>query len=382
MPWQARTPMDAKREFVELALKEGANRRQLCRRFSIGPKAAYALLARYAAHGEAAFVERSRRPHASPAKTALAVETALLDLRRQHPAWGARKLAQRLRDLGHQRVPAPSTITSILRRNGLIDTQASLAAQHWQRFEHEAPNSLWQIDFKGYFDTTAARCYPLTLLDDHSRFNLALQACQQPDGASVQHHLEAVFKRYGLPVRINADNGSPWGSPSKAEHGLSALSVWLIRQGVGISHSTPYHPQTNGKLERFHRSLKAEVLNGRGFRDLAHVQTAFEQWRGIYNHERPHEAIDMQVPMQRYRSSPRPFRDELSPIEYSPNDIVLTVGWNGLINFHGLKLRLSSALHRLPIALRPDPSADGCFDAYFCHQRFMRLDMNALTASN
>lgn len=382
MPWQPRNPMDIKREFVALALQEGANRRELCRRFGIGPKAGYALLARYAQEGDAAFTERSRRPHGSPMKTAAELEGALLALRREHPAWGGRKLARRLSEMGHAQVPAPSTITAILRRCGLIEPAASLAAQPWRRFEHERPNALWQIDFKGHFETAAGRCHPLTLLDDHSRFNLLLKACQREDTASVRPHLSTAFQQYGLPERINADNGSPWGSPSNPGQSLSDLSVWLIRLGIQVSHSAPYHPQTNGKLERFHRSLKAEVLAGRSFADQVQAQAALDRWRNIYNHQRPHEALGLQVPMQRYCSSPRNYRPELPPIEYAPDDIVLTVGWNGFITFRKVKLRLSSALHRLPIALRADPHADGCFDVFFCHQRFMHLDMNRLTASN
>ncbi len=382
MPWQPKDLMNIKREFVQLALQEGANRRELCRRFGIGPKAGYALLARYAQEGDGAFNARSRRPHASPLRTPAAMEQALLDLRREHPAWGGRKLARRLAELGHRHVPSAATVTAILHRHGLISPAASVAAQHWQRFEHPEPNALWQIDFKGYFETAGGKCHPLTVLDDHSRFNLALQACARPDTPSVREHLTAVFERYGLPLRINADNGGPWGSPRQAVHGLSELSVWLIRQGIHISHSAPYHPLTNGKIERFHRSLKAEVLAGRSFADLAQAQSAFERWRGIYNCERPHQALGLRTPIERYCSSPRAYVRQLPAIEYSPDDAVQVVGWNGAVAFQGVKLRVSTALHRLPIAFRADPRADGFFDAFFCHHHFMRLDMKTLTASN
>ncbi|CAN7542049.1 IS481 family transposase [Variovorax paradoxus] len=382
MPWQPRDLMDTKREFLELALQEGANRRELCRRFGISPKTGYALLRRHALQGMGdACTPRSTRPHHSPARSSAVIEQAVVELRRQHPRWGGRKIAQRLSDLGFSGVPAPSTITGILHRHGLITPEASQAAEHWQRFEHELPNALWQIDFKGYFETGAGRCHPLTVIDDHSRFNLTIAACSQTNTTRVQDHLQQVFLRYGLPVRINADNGAPWGSPAKAEHGLSALSVWLIRLGIRISHSAPYHPQTNGKLERFHRSLKAEVLNGRSFLDLAQAQDAFEHWRGVYNHERPHEALGMQTPAARYQVSPRALPAVLAPIEYGPDDQVLTVGWNGWVHFEGRKLRLSSALHRLPVAMRPDPKVDGCFDAFFCHHRFMRLDLRNPTTT-
>jgi len=382
MPWQPRDLMQTKREFVHLALQEGANRRELCRRFGIGSRAAYALLARYAKEGDSAFVARSRRPHYSPARTPPHLEQAVIELRQQHPAWGARKIARRLIDLGHQDVPTPSTVTAILHRNALINPEASQAAQHWQRFEHDSPNALWQIDFKGYFDTDRERCHPLTLLDDHSRFNLALHACRRPDTSNVRTQLISVFERYGLPQRINADNGGPWGSPSNVEHGLTELSIWLIRQGIEVSHSAPHHPQTNGKIERFHRSLKAEVLNGRHFDDLSQAQRAFERWREVYNHQRPHEALGMLTPMQRYRASAKAYVHKLPAIEYAPDDIVLTVGWNGFVKFKGLKLRLSNALHRLPVAFRHATGTDSCYDAFFCHHRFMRLDMDAVKRSN
>jgi transposase InsO family protein len=382
MPWQPRDLMDTKREFVELALQEGANRRELCRRFGISPKTGYALLKRFAAQGDAAYTPRSRRPLSSPMRTCTQIEQAVVALRQQHPAWGGRKIARRLGDLGHVHVPPASTVTAILHRHGLITPEASLCAQPWQRFEHEAPNALWQIDFKGDFDTAASRCYPLTLLDDHSRFNLALQACANVATASVQPQLANVFRRYGLPVRINADNGAPWGSPRLASHGLSALSVWLIRLGIRVSHSAPYHPQTNGKIERFHRSLKTELLAGRSFTDLAHAQAAFERWRSIYNHERPHDALGMTTPAARYRLSARCYRESLPAIEYPSGDTVVVVKHNGEANFKGYRLKVSNSLLKLPIAFRADPQHDGMFDVFFCHHRFLRLDFNALTASN
>jgi transposase InsO family protein len=378
MAWIPKALMDIKQDFVKLALQEGANRRELCRRFGISAKTAYTLLARYAKEGQAAYVPRSRKPHSSPTRTAPDVENAVTALRREHPAWGGRKIAQRLADLGMVNVPPASTITAILHRHGLITPAASSAAQHWQRFEHDLPNSLWQIDFKGYFETTAGKCHPLTLLDDHSRFNLALQACARPDTPSVQSHLIGVFQRYGLPVRINADNGGPWGSPRLAAHGLSELSVWLIRLGIKVSHSAPYHPQTNGKIERFHRSLKAEVLAGRNFADLAQAQSAFEHWRGIYNQQRPHDALGLQTPASRYCPSLTRYTSSLAPVEYAQQDTVALVKWNGEVHFKGYQLRVSSALHKLPIAFRPDALQDGCYDVFFCHHRFMRLDLKTL----
>lgn len=381
MVWMEKSTVSLRQEFVELARQEGANKRQLCRRFGISPKTGYKWLQRAAQElpTAQALADRSRRPHTSPTRSADAIEQQVLALRQAHPAWGGRKIARRLADLGHV-APAPSTVTHILHRHGLITQAASQAAQPWQRFEHDAPNSLWQIDFKGHFATLAGRCHALTLLDDHSRFNLLLCALSRTDNAAVRPQLIQAFRRYGLPLRINADNGSPWGSPSAGGRSLSELAIWLIRLGVRVSFSAPHHPQTNGKLERFHRSLDVEVIAGRHFRDHGAVQHAFDAWRQSYNCERPHEALAMTVPTQRYRASALSYPEQLRQIEYPSTDTVITVGWNGFIRFQGRKLRTSSALHRLPIGIRPHKDRDGVHDVYFCHQRFMQIDLNALAA--
>jgi transposase InsO family protein len=377
MVWMEKSTVSLRQEFVRLASLDGVNRRELCRRFGISPKTGYKWLARACDAQPSALTDRSRRPHTSPTHSCAATEQAVLALRREHPAWGGRKIARRLADLDQAQL-APSTVTHILRRHGLITPEASQAAQPWQRFEHDAPNSLWQIDFKGHFATLVGRCHGLTLLDDHSRFNLLLSALARTDTAPVQAQLTQAFRRYGLPLRINADNGPPWGSPSAGGRSLSELAIWLIRLGVRVSFSTPYHPQTNGKLERFHRSLDAEVIAGKNFKDHASVQRTFDAWRQTYNCERPHEALAMAVPVERYRASAVSYPDRLRDIEYPTTDTVVIVGWNGLIHFHGHKLRTSTALHRLPIGIRPDPERDGVHDVYFCHQRFMQIDLHAL----
>lgn len=292
MPWKAQNIMSLKHEFVLLARQEGANRRELCRRFEISPQTGYKWLQRFAQEGAEGLHERSRRPVSSPAISSADVEQAVVALRRQHSAWGGRKISRRLADLNSAEV-APSTVTAILHRHGLISALASETATHWTRFERDEPNALWQADFKGHFETAQGRCSPLTMIDDHSRFNVALHACAKTTTEVVQTQMQRVFGLYGLPVQINFDNGAPWGSP-KAPGQLTELGVWLIRLGVVVSHSRAYHPQTNGKDERFHRSLDVEALQGRSFETLAKVQAALDRWRAVYNHERPHHALQAQ----------------------------------------------------------------------------------------
>ena len=379
MPWDTKDIMSLREEFVRLANQESVNRRELCRRFGISPQTAYKWLKRYAAEGTAGLTDRSKRPKNSPGLTAAEVQTAVVELRSRHPAWGGRKISRRLQDLGLAKV-APSTVSGILHRHGLIALPPE-AGKAWQRFEHEAPNALWQADFKGHFETLQGRCSPLTVLDDHSRYNLVLQACGNMRADTVQSAFEAAFRRYGLPVRMNFDNGAPWGSPSQPGQ-VTELALWLIRLGIRVSYSRPYHPQTNGKEERFHRSLKAEVLNGRSFEHLAQAQTAFARWRHVYNHERPHEALQMQVPISRYQSSPRAFPHVLPLIEYGPHDEVVRVAWNGELRFRGQKYKVSSALHRHDVALRPRPTEDGVFDVFFAHHRCLTIDLNSSTTAS
>ena len=212
MPWREVSAMDERREFVRLALQEGANRRELCRRFGISPDVGYKWLRRWQA-GDEQLAERSRRPSLSPSRSPAEMEAQVLAARERHPAWGARKLRRWLADQGAT-VPAASTVHEILRRHGRIDPRVS-ADQARLRFERPAPNELWQMDFKGWVTLAGgARCHPLTIVDDHSRFSPCLKACADQQGSTVRSHLESSFRRYGLPEAIFVDNGSPWGDAS------------------------------------------------------------------------------------------------------------------------------------------------------------------------
>jgi transposase InsO family protein len=378
MPWRTSTVIDQKEEFVRLAATGSINFSQLCLRYAISRKTGYKWLARWAAGcgSSRSLLPLSSRPLSSPRLTEASLQCQVLALRTSNPAWGGRKIAHVLmRDQGLR--VAPSTVTGILHRHGLISPPASQAATPWQRFEHEAPNRMWQMDFKGHFATDTVRCHALTVLDDHSRFNVLLHALDNERFESVQACLSDAFGRYGLPERINADNGSPCGTAGQLS-GVTRLALWLIRLGVTLSYSRPHHPQTNGKDERFHRTLKAEVLAHRHFRDLLEVQHHFDRWRHVYNCQRPHEALHMATPATRYAPSPRPMPDPLPAIEYAPDRIVRKVQARGLITFKGQTIRLSPVLRGLPVALVEHQSDDDVFDVFFCHQRIDRIDLAAL----
>lgn len=374
MTWKAQSMTDIRLEFVRLALCEGANRRLLCRRFGISAKTGYKWLQRYLAEGSSGLGDRSRRPHSSPGQVSADVEAAVLALRNENPAWGGRKLSAVIRreNLASP-VPAASTITTILKRHG-VSTGQNGAPFLPQRFEHERPNDLWQMDFKGHVGMADGnRLHPLTILDDHSRYCIALEACLDQRSLTVRQALVGAFRRYGLPLCIITDNGPPWGDGPGSP--FTPLGVFLIEQGIRIAHSRPYHPQTMGKDERFHRTLKAEVLAATHFDGIAQAAKRFSQWRMTYNLRRPHQALGLGVPAQRYASSPREYRDSVDPFDYGPDDRVRRVQHGGFISIGGRKIRLPKAFHGKDIAIRPTQH-ENMFEAFYRHQFIARIDFN------
>jgi transposase InsO family protein len=374
MPFAEVSRMESREVFVQLATQEGANIRALCRQFTISPTTAYAWLARYAEEGTAGLTEHSRRPHTSPRQTPPELEAVVVALREQQPTWGGRKLHRALRDQGVGDVPSPATCTAILRRHGLLDPEEAVKHRPVQRFESGAPNALWQIDFKGDVVLPGQRVYPLQVLDDHSRFLLGVQVCADQRGTTVQTVLTALFRTYGLPGRMLADNGSPWGT-TQAEGHLTRVSAWLVRLGIVISHGRPYHPQTQGKIERAMRTLQADVLRGHRYADAAAVQAACDAWRQTYNTWRPHEALELATPASRYQPSSVPFPETLPPLLYLPHDVVRRVSQPGCISFEGTTWRVSKALIGESVALRPTDT-DGIFSVFYAHHRVRTLNLH------
>lgn len=373
MPWKELSLMSQRLEFVKFTLAETSNISSLCKNFNISRKTAYKWIKRFKNKGPSGLLDLSRKPHHSPDQTLKPMVQATLKIRDQHPAWGGRKIRARLIALGKTNVPSASTITSILKRENRLLNDPNKQNKPYTRFEHPYPNDLWQMDFKGYFQAGIHYCHPLTILDDHSRFNLCLAACPNEKTLTVKQHLTHTFRQYGLPYRMTMDNGAPWGHDE--EHAFTPLTVWLMRLGIRVSHSRPYHPQTQGKDERFHRSLKTELLVYHSFKDLLHCQTHFDQWRNIYNLERPHEACDMKPPICRYQPSHRLFPETLPPIEYGSTDIVRKIYDGGRLHYKNKIFRIGKAFKGYPVALRPTIQ-DGIFDVYFCHIKIKQIDLN------
>ena len=371
MPWREVSVMDQRREFALLARQEGVNRRQLCRRFGISPDTGYKWMERAEA-GDAELADRSRRPHRSPRRSDAAMEAQVLAVRDAHPAWGARKIACCLKRDG-MTPPATSTVHEILRRNGRIIAPPGDRAQLLGRFEREAPNQLWQMDFKGRMPLDdGSASHPLTMVDDHSRYSLCIGACANEQNATVQQHLTSTFRRYGMPDALFVDNGSPWGDTGGSR--WTALRVWLLRLGVDLIYARPYHPQSRGKNERFHRTLKAEVFAMRRFRDLQEVQRACDAWRTVYNCERPHEALDMDVPASRYKPSARSMPDKPAEIEYADGEIVRRVSDDRCISFRNRPWRVPKAFRGERLAIRPK-DRDGHYGVFFGSRQVGEIDL-------
>lgn len=363
MPWKEETIMSLKEEFISRALAKEESFTKLCQEYKITRKTGYRLVKRHQEEGVAGFIPRSKKPFSSPHRTDIKIEEAIVNLRLQQPTWGPRKIIKCLSNKGINNLPALSTTTSILKRYNLITIEESLKRQKLIRFEREFPNDLWQMDFKGKFQLlTKQSCYPLTIIDDHSRFSLSIKACANEQHFTAKKQLIHVFKNYGLPNQINVDNGNPWGNSKLLPY--TALTVWLMQLGIRVTHSRPRHPQTNGKCERFHRTLKGDLISRHPMRTLSHAQKLFDKWRHHYNHERPHEGIDMEVPVSRYAASKKQMPNQLPLIEYNDDAIVRKIRGNGYISYNSKEYLVGEAFKGSHIEIKHD-EMNGCIKLYF-----------------
>jgi transposase InsO family protein len=341
--------MDQKIEFVIRAVQSKEPMAALCREFGISRPTGYLWVSRYKATGSVAGLqERSRRPNTSPLRTTSSIEQDVVNLRRQW-GWGAKKLQVLLRDQEGIHLPLV-TINRIIKRNGLIlpGTEAPKATQ---RFEKNSPNELWQMDFKGYYTTRHGKVFPLTILDDHSRFVVGLFAQKRTDRASVWRNLVRVFCEFGLPESMLMDHGTPWWGTT-SEIGLSQLSVALLKQGIRLTYSGIGHPQTQGKVERFHRTLNQEI-HRRGAPEIINSWTKLlNSIRRDYNEKRPHEALRMRPPSAVYKPSTRQFNPNPREWDYPPGSNVVTVKHSGVISYRNRAYLVSQALEGERVAIQ------------------------------
>ena len=371
MGWREVSVADQRREFVMLALLKGANVSSLSGRFGISRQTGHLWLRR-CARGERDFEDRSRRPLHSPRRLSGELEARILSVRDAHPAWGARKIAAVLRRDGVE-PPAASTVHAVLSRHGRIAPDRP--GRPYGAFERDAPNALWQMDFKGRVRLgCGAWLHPLTVIDDHSRFAVGLAACANQQTQTVQARLEGTFRRHGLPEAIYVDNGSPWGGGRPGQ--WTPLRLWLLKLGIETIHSKPYHPQGRGKNERFHRSLAAEVFSIAPLAGFDDAQAAFDRWRHVYNRERPHQALGFATPAERYRPSKREFPATLPAPQYDHGEIVRRVGTTkASVSFRNRLWKVPEAFFGETLAIRPR-LPDGRFAICFGAHDIASIDLN------
>jgi transposase InsO family protein len=340
MPWRETSVMEQRIEFLMRARQEGMPFAQLCREYGISRQTGYTWCRRLEEGGSfGALRERSRRPAHSPTRTPEAVAARVLALRDQY-GWGARKLQVLLAREGI--ALEEWTLNRILRRQGRVACEAAPGSAR-QRFAREAPNQLYQLDFKGEYRLGQGWCYPLSLLDDHSRYLVGLWALPSTRLEGVQQALRGLFREQGVPQAMLMDRGRPWWATTNG-HGLTRLSVWLLEQDIALLYGRPYHPQTRGKVERFHRTLKARTRLEGVPPDLPSWQRWVRRFREEYNTVRPHEALGMRCPVEAYSPAHlRPYREQPAPYTY-PRGVVRRLNSQGCLEWRGRRWFVCEAL--------------------------------------
>jgi putative transposase len=341
MPWKECHVMDERLRFVARLL-EGEKMAPLCAEFGISRKTGYKIFERYKDNGITAFTDRSRRPYRQANRLPAPIEATIVRLKREYPGWGAPKIREKLRQrITPLQLPAISTVHAVLDRHGLV---------HRRRRRRAGPtstalsrptesNALWCADYKGEFMLGNRRyCYPLTITDFASRYLLTCEALSTTQETFAFTAFDRAFREFGLPGTIRTDNGVPFAAPT-ALYRLSKLAVWWLRLGIQIERIQPGHPQQNGRHERMHRTLKAEATKPAAA-NVLQQQARFDAFVTRYNHERPHQALGMQVPAAVYARSPRVYRG-LDDLTYPFHDATFTVTHCGRICFHGRKINLS-----------------------------------------
>ena len=339
MPWRTESVMDQRVEFVLRARHGGESVAGLCRAYQISRPTGYLWLQRYQAVGSVSgLAEHSRRPRHSPTRTGEEITTAVLALR-DEKGWGGPKIAKVLERRG---LPvAPATAQRILKRAGRVSKPS--VAKATQRFARAQCNELAQMDFKGEYTLPYEKCYPLSLLDDCSRYLHGLWPLRSTGGEDVKQTLEGHFREYGVPLSILMDHGTPWFSMRNV-HGLTWVAVWLLKQGVVLHYSGVGHPQTQGKVERFHQTLKRRTKHRGAPTTLGEWKRWALEFRHEYNYERPHEALQMQTPGEVYKPvNLRPYQEQPREWEYSDGR-VKRLDTQGMLYYRGQTYFVSEAL--------------------------------------
>jgi transposase InsO family protein len=343
MPWKAPSPMDLRRELIK-RIADGEKPADVRRAYGISKKTMNKFRARYARFGDEGLRDQSRAPHVIPHKTGPEVVEVLIAERTRHPTWGPKKLKDVLEKRLERTLPSASTIGNVLVQHGLVARRRRPAhvARATGLAVAVAPNDTWCIDYKGQFRTRDRRyCYPLTITDQVSRFVLAAEGMPAISDEDARDVCRDVVRQHGLPTRMRSDNGNPFASVGLA--GLTRLSVFWLRLGIGRELIRRGHPEDNGRHERMHLTLKRDTTRpARG--NVLLQQERFDEWREEFNRERPHEALGMKRPSEVYVPSPRPYPAVVPEPTYPTHDDTLVVGPRGCIKLGRAQVYLCAPL--------------------------------------
>ncbi|MDF1631049.1 IS481 family transposase [Mycoplana sp. MJR14] len=379
MPWRESSVMEERLRFVARLL-EGESMSDVCRSFGISRKTGYKIFNRYKDDGLEALTDRSRRPVRYANQLPEPVEAMIVSAKKNKPHWGARKIRELLvrRLSGDVRIPAKSTVHAVVDRHGLV-----AHARRRRRFRAEGtvlseallPNALWCADFKGEFKLGNGQyCYPLTVTDQASRFLLCCEAFESTREMAVFDAFRRLFAERGLPDAIRSDNGLPFASPNGL-YNLSKLSVWWLRLGIALERIRPGRPQQNGRHERMHLTLKKEATRPPG-KNILQQQARFDAFVREFNHERPHEALNMKVPADLYAASSRPYRG-LPEIDYPFHDRDALVTNCGRICIYRKKINISTVLAGQKLGIKEVD--DGIWLISFMHYDLGYIDLEQRT---
>ena len=370
MPWEHRTVNEQRNAFVAEA-SESSNFSALCREYGITRATGYKWVERSRAGEE--LVDKSRRPHTSPSRIAPETEERILEIRRENPGWGARRIHCVMERGGCRELPCVKTVNNVLNRNGCISPEESAKRKPYLRYEKERCNEMWQTDFKGEFRMADQQyCYPLTILDDRSRFSIAIVPRLSTENAVIPA-FQAAFSTYGLPDSILSDNGAQFAGFRK---GFTQFEKWLMNLDVLPIHGRIKHPQTQGKIERFHRTMKHELLSRGAIQDIGDADRKLSAWRQKYNNERPHEALGMRCPGEVYSPSLRRMPENIQPFIYGGEYHVIKVNSWGYVRYDCWSVYLSETMAGEYIEFRPNPNGESFFACYR-NYRIAEFDANS-----
>ena len=370
MPWENRTVEKQREEFAIRAQNE-TNFSLLCREFGITRKTGYKWKGRYE-NGEQ-LIDKSRKPFYCPHKTPEDIEELIVAVRNENPGWGSKKIKIFLENQGYENLPCAKTVNNILNRNNLITEEESNKRKPFKRFEKDNCNEMWQTDFKGEFLTADEKyCYPLTIIDDHSRFSIRIDCFPNTRDVTIGGFKRA-FSEFGMPLSVLSDNGTQFGG---FRQGISRFEKFLMDNDILPIHSGIKHPQTQGKIERFHGTMKRELLNHHQFINLSDADRALQEWRIKYNCYRPHEALGNKCPADVYTPSNRIFVDKVKGFEYDGRFHVIKVSSWGYVRFSNFQLYLSETFIGDYLEFRPGSHEDTFL---VCYRNFVIAEYNAIS---